>query len=741
MHTGSKSAMLSVRQGCASRVRGLAYWLGLGLVVVLGVVAYLNLAAFSEATAARVRLRDSKDSVLETLSIVLYAESGQRGYLLTGNDSYLEPAQAASMVVDAKLREVDSLSQIMPELEPQVEALRDLVTFKLAELQGSVALMRTQGREAALEVVLTSGGKAAMNDIRVLAAEIRDAINVRLRQYDDEMSMLSVGTVIWGLLGNALAASLFFWMHIERRGELKARTRLEKEAVQRTQSVDAMQKQIAALSQRENGVSKNLLRESGEFAPAAPGHTAAQSEKEIATLGQQSRDLATRVEASRLQTLVQSDGKIAAMGQVARELARSVETSRIQTLNQSEKAIKALGQQARDLATSVETSRIQTLVQSDKEIEALGQQARDLATTVETSRIQTLNQSDKEIEGLVHLARELARSVETSRIQALMQSDKEIEALGEQARDLATSVEVLRIQTLNQSDKEIEALGQQAREVATSVEKSRIQALNTSNKEIRKLNEELEQRVLVRTAELEVANKELESFSYSVSHDLRAPLRAIDGFSRIFLEEYSSNVESDGKALLQRVRDNTRQMGQLVDDLLAFSRLGRQEITKHSVDPNKIVRRCLEDLVKEQQGRQIELVIGELPACNADRALLTQVWTNLISNAFKYTRKRELARIEIGCCTQPRAAVDGQALAADRTDPEVVYFVKDNGAGFDMKYANKLFGVFQRLHREAEYEGTGVGLAIVQRIVQRHGGRVWGEAVPNQGATLSFTLE
>jgi PAS domain S-box-containing protein len=257
---------------------------------------------------------------------------------------------------------------------------------------------------------------------------------------------------------------------------------------------------------------------------------------------------------------------------------------------------------------------------------------------------------------------------------------------------------------------------------------------------IRALNENLEQRVLERTSQLEAANKELDSFSYSVSHDLRAPLRAIDGFSRIVLEDYGDSLAAEGKAYLQMVRDNTQQMGKLVDDLLAFARLGRQVLTKHPVDPYKIVRRCLEEMTKEQEGRRVKVVIGELPSCNADPILLKQVWTNLLENALKYTRKRETTCIEIGCHTEPRLAFDGQSTSPDGVGTEVVYFIKDNGAGFDMKYANKLFGVFQRLHRAADYEGTGVGLAIVQRIVQRHGGRTWGEAVLDQGATFSFTL-
>jgi PAS domain S-box-containing protein len=235
----------------------------------------------------------------------------------------------------------------------------------------------------------------------------------------------------------------------------------------------------------------------------------------------------------------------------------------------------------------------------------------------------------------------------------------------------------------------------------------------------------LAERVRERTAELEAANKELEAFSYSVSHDLRAPLRAVSGFSSIVLQQFSSQVPLDAQRFLKEINASANEMARLIDGLLEFSRLSRQTVSRQSVNVSALVRDVLSELRKEQRDRQIEIQIGEFPDCIGDPLLLKQVFVNLLSNAIKFTRHKDRAGIEVGWREQ---------------DSESVYFVRDNGAGFDMRYADKLFGVFQRLHRNDEFEGTGVGLSIVQRIIHRHGGRIWAEGEVNKGATFYFTL-
>jgi signal transduction histidine kinase len=268
-------------------------------------------------------------------------------------------------------------------------------------------------------------------------------------------------------------------------------------------------------------------------------------------------------------------------------------------------------------------------------------------------------------------------------------------------------------------------LQQYAATVSTGLERVRlVEALARTNSQLEgKIRE-----VTERTQQLEAANRELEAFSYTISHDLRAPLRAIIGFTAILSEEYADAMPAEASGYLKRVKDSGEHMGQLVDDLLAFSRLGRQAMRTQLVSIRGIVDRSLEQLAPAIEGRQVEVAIGDLPDAECDAALLEQVFVNLLSNAFKYSRRNEHARVEVG-------------VLDSSTTQGPTYFVRDNGAGFDMEYAGKLFGVFQRMHRSEDFEGTGVGLAIVQRIVERHGGRVWAEAKVDAGATFYFTLK
>lgn len=225
---------------------------------------------------------------------------------------------------------------------------------------------------------------------------------------------------------------------------------------------------------------------------------------------------------------------------------------------------------------------------------------------------------------------------------------------------------------------------------------------------------------------MESLDRELEAFSYSISHDLRAPLRSIDGYSKILREDYAGNLDDEGKRVLGVIMNNARRMGNLIDDLLEFGRLGRKNLQKSELNMKGIVDGIVQDLLAREPDRTIDFSIGDLSPAFADADMMQQVWFNLLENAVKYTGRKNRAQIDVRSTTSDKG--------------ELVYLVKDNGEGFDMRYSHKLFGVFQRLHKIQDFPGTGVGLAIVKRIIARHGGRVWGEGIPQQGATFYFTL-
>jgi PAS domain S-box-containing protein len=313
-----------------------------------------------------------------------------------------------------------------------------------------------------------------------------------------------------------------------------------------------------------------------------------------------------------------------------------------------------------------------------------------------------------------------------ARAYELYRDDLEIIQTGKPKLGLIEEVRLPNGRTVSMRTDKLPEYDSMGRVVGILVFSQDITEHRNAEAEIRRLNEELENRVSARTSELRAANQELESFAYSVSHDLRTPLRTIDGFSKLLVEEHQDDLPQSARDYLNRLRGAAQRMGHLIDDLLRLTRVSRSEIHRDQVDLSALAREAAEELRITHPERRVDVIVEATPFATGDTTLLANVIQNLLSNAWKFTAQAKDARIEFGSRT----------VSGDRT----AWYVRDNGVGFDMVYADKLFGAFQRLHSQEEYEGSGIGLATVALIIRRHAGEVWAESVPDHGATFYFTL-
>jgi PAS domain S-box-containing protein len=537
--------------------------------------------------------------VLESLENILVtvddAETGQRGYLLTGKESYLEPYEAARDRLSSVLATLDELTPYGSDRRRNLEKLSCLVKQKQQELAATIAMKRANKTDEVSWLLMSDLGKRQMDDIRALIAKMREIEKARMAARNELWEASARRTTHVVVFGVAVAFVILLAATMALNSETSERARAEK-ALRKSQAKTKM------LTDSITDYAILMLDPEGRILSWSPG--------------------ATKV-----------------MGYTEKEM-----------LGQSFTRFFRPG----DVTAGVPQEEIEKVL-VDGRGEAEGWRVRKDGSRFWANSVTVAIRDDH---GHLHGFSNVMRDI-TER--------------------------------------------------------------KAAQEEIEKLNRNLEDRA----NELEAANKELEAFTYSVSHDLRAPLRHIDGFSQLLVDEYGPQLPDDVRRYLNRIQTGARHMGQLVDELLNLARIGRKGIRLQVTGLDSVVEQVVSDLKTELNGRKIEWKVGSLPYVECDSTLVKQVFANLLSNAVKYTRPRNPAVIEVGSVPD---------------DGHPAIFVRDNGVGFSMKYADKLFGVFQRLHRAEDFEGTGIGLATVQRIVQKHGGRIWAEAELDKGATFYFTL-
>jgi len=572
---------------------------GFGVALaILAIVEFISYRSTNQLVETSRQVTHTQQ-VMEALENILVtmddAETGQRGYLLTGKEPYLEPYEAAVSRLSSVLATLDKLTANDPAQQHDITLLSRLIKQKQDELATTIALRKASKIADASQLVLAGRGKKAMDAVRALIARMKDRERNLMASRNAQWEASARRTTLVVVFGVAVAFIFLLTAILALNSEASERLRVEQ-----------------------------ALR---------------QSEARIRLLVESARDYAI--------LMLDPDGRVASWSPSAERI-------------KGYKAEEIIGQ---DWSRFFPSEDVQA-----------GKPKRELEKALAEGRA--------EDEGW-RVRKDGSRFWANVVVTAVRDEQGKLQGFSKVTRDVTER--------------------KQAQE------------------EIEKLNQNLKHRA----SDLEAANKELEAFTYSVSHDLRAPLRHIDGFSQLLVEEYGPQLPEEVRRYLSRIQGGARQMGQLVDDLLNLARLGRKEIKLQVTGLDSVVEQVVSELKAESGERTIDWKIASLPFVECDPALLKQVFANLLSNAVKYTRPRHPAVIEVG-------SMNGNGQPA--------IFVRDNGVGFSMKYADKLFGVFQRLHRSEDFEGTGVGLATVQRIVHKHGGRVWAEAELDKGATFYFTL-
>lgn len=707
-----------------SRVLLAAFVAALGLLLTVGYLADRDTASLLATFAAR----DLNHRILENLQTLATqlddAETGQRGFLITGQADYLEPYNKSVSQIHQTIQELDRLAASRPQLHQELTRLEPLVAQKLSELQETINLREQKGFQVAQAVVLTNKGKQIMDQIRVVVGQIATREQDTLVRVDLAARESSRRTqyIFWGGRAGSITLLLIVFVILIREVAVRKRT----ETLIKAQAA-SLERQASLLDIARDAI---MVRDVG-------GLITYWNRGATKTYGWTTDQAVAKTSHSLLQTrfphpIEQINATLLRDGLWEGELdhARS-DGSRIIVLS---RWVLQRDEQGRPSSVMESNNDITERKRGEESLRTLseGLQKR----TAELDRYFDLSIDMMCIAGFDGTFKRVNPAWEKvlgySMSELLARPYLEFVHPDDRSTTNAAAASVATGQTVISFENRYKAKDGTYHWLlwnsAPSVEHGVTYAVarditdeKRAQEAIQKLNADLQRR----TSDLEAANRELEAFTYSVSHDLRAPLRHIDGFSKLLIEEHAASLTGDAQRYLTRVREGTKQMGQLVDDLLNLARVGRKELTLQVTGLDSLVEEVLAQQKADTTGRKIAWKVATLPFVECDPALMKQVFANLISNAVKYTRPRPLAVIEIG---------------AKHDNGASIVFVRDNGVGFSMKYADKLFGVFQRLHRPEDFEGTGVGLATVQRIVHKHGGEVWAEAELDKGATFYFKL-
>ena len=680
----------------------------------MGWLSYRATANFIDAQAWVTHTQEVISQLETTLATITETDTEQRGYLLTGDPKFLERRQEEAKQLPAQLQEIKKLTADNPEQETALKQLDALERQALLLMDDRIVMFQKSGLQAALAKEPMEKTEAVMAEVQrqtELMRSTEEKLLIQRREAVRDTRRQTEAAIIAG----SLVAVIIGWITVFLgRRDLRLRTRAE---TQLHQNEERFRLMIAAIKD----YAIFLLDPEGNVASWNEGARRIKGYADEEIIGQHFSKFHPReaVEAGLPQRLLAEAAEKGAFEdtgwRVRKDGSRFWAHVAATAVRNPEGKLLGFVKVTQDLSERKRAQQIQE--ERDRYFEL----SRDMICVLGfDGYLKTVNPAWKWALGFSYeelLGRPFIEFVHPDDRKATLAETEKLMNGGETIyfenryyckdgswRWFAWSARAAMPQ---------KAIYGTARDIT-----DRKQALD----KIEHLNTDLQNH----TRRLEEANKELEAFSYSVSHDLRAPLRHIDGFVKMLAKQAEGKLDERGHRYLGIIADSAQKMGALIDDLLVFSRMSRAELRYSKVSTDSLVHEAVDGLQNETGERDIHWNIGSLPEVEADPAMLQQVWVNLISNAVKYTRPRTPAEIEIGC--------------AESGNGEYVFFVHDNGVGFDMQYAHKLFGVFQRLHREDEFEGTGIGLANVSRIVHRHGGRVWAEGKPDAGATFYFSL-